>query len=416
MTKIILRILFLILAVDSFYQTPVSSQDAQSSAQTGNNASKKNFYQFYIPSVIDGSSLNPSPISNIGVDLAQSSIQMKLGTKIIPFIKKVDSTIFRGRHYRSLSKKTESKDPYGLTGFIQVTGTAADGVFTLYKTDNPALEGKVTGGLSYTFPATIWSLNRNNQKFRSKILGRNIVSKLSDTTTFRIKWISLRYQYRWNNYNIFNENETFDNLLTKSRIRGNHIMLSYNLFLQSILPDFKYKLLNSISSIGVGHAVMNNYNTLTKRDLETVRKEYFDKDSSTYKTLTETITGRLGPLVVDRGPFGLTEFFYPLHRIITEKKLPTWNVYLGFRGMWLKSQNRGMLSYYASGLYFNVKDASDKNTDPYKRKDKFSFAFVARIDEANKIGEDRIVESESDKFTFSDALNISLSAAFPLSF
>lgn len=333
----------------AFCQEPEKSIDNSKTTKDKNvrneKGANKQFFIFQIPSVINGSNLDPSPISNVSANFSESKLSFKLG-------------------FPSFYKTVKDIESVRITGFIQLSFTASNGVSTLYKSANPPLEYSLTAGISWLFGHTKWRYTTGAQK--------------GEISTQRVSWLNLIGSIGEGNYNIFDQNGAYDALVSKRNMGINSAYLSFNNYYFSRF-DLKNRLFSRIFSLGVGYAKTNNYSDL-KKAVHEDGKLVYSADSSKYQSVVTTTNGAIGNLEQFEGPSAYLEYFYPIFR---NKEYGS--IYWGSRVTVFKLFENDAVYNGNTGLYFTVKDRKMVDGDP--AKDILNIAVTVQLNQLSKLDE-----------------------------
>ncbi|MES2387061.1 MAG: hypothetical protein V4543_03585 [Bacteroidota bacterium] len=336
------------------------------------NASTENthsFYYFNIPSSINGSDIDPSPVSNIAVNITDNKISGKLG-------------------FPKLFRETAPNEEIKHTGFLKFNLKGINGT-TLFKAGKPSLEYGVSGGISRKLTHNKWSYTDEAMN--------------NATSSERVTWLGLTANLEQANFNIFDAKAAFNDILNKQMITSTSLFFSYNQYFHSDIQRFKPA--NGIWSLGLGFARANNYYGLKKRTLEEGSIVY-NADSSKYRTIAETTLGAVGPLVISQGLSAYGEYYFTLVR-----SMKNGSVYFGNRLTYLAIGSNNYLINGNTGFFFNIKDrvtGTDTTThQTTPAKDIINFSVTGQFNQLNKLNEHNYYK---DNFT------IQLQAAVPLRF
>ncbi|RZL12468.1 MAG: hypothetical protein EOO89_19525 [Pedobacter sp.] len=332
----------------------------------GTDATLVRFYYFELPSSINGSYIDPTPISNISSSFTESKLSVKLG---FPSFFKV---------------APETKD-LKWSAFIQPSFKASSGVSTLFKKGNPPMDFGLTGGISFVTSHPYWVY--------LDAAGNATTRHSSEALT----WLNLTANIEQANYNLFNPNAVYGGLLNKVSETNGGLFLSLNKYFFSELRKHRWK--SGIGSIGIGYAKTNDYAVLKKRILEEGRI-HFNEDSSAYQTVVETTAGAIGPLTVYEGLAAYVEGYLPL---IRSKKYGS--VYFGNKLTAYAIGNSSSIINGNTGFYFNIKDA--KMVDDKPAKDIVNFSITGQFNKLGDLGNDNYFDTN---------LTVLFQASVPLRF
>ncbi|PBQ34751.1 hypothetical protein CNR22_24240 [Sphingobacteriaceae bacterium] len=336
------------------------------SAQTSESPVQKDFrftpefLRFEIPSIINGSNLDPSPISNASANFAENKVSLKLG---VP----------------ALFRSAADNDNFWNTGFIQGNFKANNGVSTLYKTDNPPLEYGVSGGYSRII---------SRYHYLLVDAAGNVTN---DTSSQAVNWISIKGGLDQAKYNLITPTAGYGNMNSQRNDLLGNVFISFNRYYHSDL-NFLNRLGRGIWSAGLGYAKTNNYNTLNERTLQDGALIY-NADTTAYQTVVESKSGVIGKLETFEGITVFGEYFIPLVRRARG------GFYFGNRVTFYAVNTKKNIANGNSGFYVNLKEKGGN--------DVFSFSLIAQFNQFNRI-------EQSDYFD--KYFSVVLQAAVPLRF
>ncbi|HEX8016825.1 MAG TPA: hypothetical protein VF465_16460, partial [Flavobacterium sp.] len=188
-----------ILLLSVMYCTTVLAQDKESKdKKDATNDDTNRFYYFEIPSAINGSNLDPTPISNVSSNFTESKLSFKLG---FPFIIKDSPAEYKDITY---------------TGFIQPSFKATNGVSTLYKADSAPLEYGITSGLSMKISHHYWVFLDKDDKPTER------------RSSESIWWSNVIGSIEQGNYNLFTSTKPYGELLVKKSELNSSFYISIN--------------------------------------------------------------------------------------------------------------------------------------------------------------------------------------------
>jgi hypothetical protein len=355
------KIIFLFIVLN---YTNINAQDKESNNNIEATKDDTNrFYYFEIPSSINGSNIDPTPISNITTNFTESKLSFKLG---FPFIIKDDPKDYKDITY---------------TGFLQPSFKATNGVSTLYKADSAPLEYGITGGVSLKISHKYWVFLDKNEKLTER------------RSSESIWWAN----FIGGNYNLFTSTEPYGELLVKESELNSSFYISINNYFYSKIS--RYKISNRIFSIGVGYAKTNNYNSLKTRTFEQGVIRLNTDNASSYQSVSETISGKEGKLIVYEGISAFAELYIPLVRN------PKYGgIYFGNRVTYFSLTNDNIVNGI-TGFYFNLKDKKVDGEKP--GKDILNFSVTGQFNQLN---------NSSNPDYFNKNFSIVLQAAIPIRF
>lgn len=347
------------------------AQNVEEQSKDNKEASIKEtnrFIYFEIPSSINGSNLDPSAISNVTSNFSASKLSFKLGFPSL------------------IIEAPETKD-LTFTGFVEPSFKATNGVSTLYKAESAPFEYGLKTGVSWIVNHVYW-VEVEDGKATDKHSSENMM------------WINFVGSIEQAKLNLFADGAEFDQILTKRYETNGSFYVSFNNYFQSRFT--KKKLLNNISSIGIGYAKTNNYSSLKTRTLEE-GVQVLDENETRFQSIIESTSGRVGDLVISEGFSAFGELFIPLIR-----KRKYGSIYFGNRLTFFGIGDAENITNGVTGLYFNLKDQKLDDKNPQKSaKDILNFSVTGRFNQLNN-------SSEGDYFK--DNFTVVLQASIPLRF
>jgi hypothetical protein len=253
---------------------------------------RKEFVEFEIPSLINGSKLDPSPITNLAVDLGDERVTLKTGFQLV----------------------RSGVDGYKWTMTIAPYAQASDGVSTVFS------QGKGLSDYGFAMGVNrIWRTNYNATDAGARVINKALLEQhdsraafipegadkptldtisKGDRVSLLVQWLAVRYNMDRAGYTLFEPTGSFTTIQTDRDLALAQGYLSYNLFFESALPRYKWR--NLIASVGAGYASFSNYRQLPERELIEGTIIY-NSDSSVYRTVAETTQGREGSLKISTG-------------------------------------------------------------------------------------------------------------------
>lgn len=333
----------------------------------GTKESTNRFYYFEIPSSLNGSNLDPSPISNINANFTDSKISAKLG-------------------FPALFSDEAAGRNLSTTGFLQLNAKASNGLSTLYKSGNPPSELGASAGLSFILHQNFWVYK-----------GTEIHSSQ------RVVWLNVLGSIERANYNIFSPDEKYGGLIRRETETNGSAFLSLNYYFHSEITRYWWK--RCIASIGLGYAKANDYASLKKRTLDDGKLVY-NADSSAYQSVVETTAGAIGELTIAKGFAGFAELFIPIIKGKQSKKYGS--LYFGNRLTYYGIGNKKEIINGNTGFYITLKDKKLDATSPDKpAKDVISFSLTGQFNKLNDSGKDGYLK---------DNFSVQVQLAVPLRF
>lgn len=356
----------LLLVCSFFLLTNLHAQEKESKTPTKATIDDVNrFYYFEIPSSINGSNIDPTPISNVTSNFSESKLSFKLG---FPFIIRDSPVDYKDIKY---------------TGFLQPSFKATNGVSTLYKADSAPLEYGVSAGASIKLSHNYWVIVKDGKP-------------TTDRSSESIWWVNIIGNVEQGNYNLFTSEEVYGNLLEKRSELNSSFYVSVNHYFHTKISRFKPE--NHIFSLGAGYAKTNNYLSLKTKTLEQGIIRY-NADSTAYQSVSETTSGREGKLIIYEGLSGFAELYIPL-----KKSAKYGGVYFGNRATFFSVGNANIVNGITS-FYFNLKDKKIDGDKP--AKDILNFSVTGQFNQLN---------NSSDEDYFDKNFTVVLQAAIPIRF
>lgn len=310
---------------------------------------KKNndFLFFDIPASINGSNIDPSPISSVASDFGEKELSLKLG---FPF--GVDED-----HPRQLSS---IRNTFYVKGGI----SASDEVSTLWKVKDPKTDCSLSFGANHIQPYHYWTFKEGNRQ--NKPVG--------DTSSEVINWWSFKTNIDWGNYMLITPASGSDSMLFNRKESNSLVLLSYNRFFYSEVSRLRW--LSCIYSIGFGYGKTNNYEELDDRKFESGTIHY-NSDSSSFTSIVESTDAKVGEFKVYEGFACYGEIYFPL----TNRKNKYISVYWGTKITSYAVGARDNLINGNTGLYFNIRNQQE---DP---KDLVGFSITGQFNQMKDLGQ-----------------------------
>lgn len=383
--KLIAPLVILFMLADTTAQ-------AQELAPEKNTAKgRKDFVQFDIPSLLNGSNIDPSPTTNLAIDLGDERVTLKTGFQ--------------------LTRKGDNA--YKWTFVIAPYAQASDGVSTVFSKGEGISDYGTSLGLNWVFKRTSYRatqvgadnlnklldpMEKRQQKFAPAGEDAPTIKRVAkdDMVSMRVQWLALRSTLDRSTYTLFDTTATFAELQQDRELGLGQVFLSYNYFFQSALP--KYRLGNLIASVGLGYASMTNYKQLEERVLQEGSLVY-NSDSSAYRTIAETTDGRAGQLIVTPGMAAYVEAYKTVVQLRNEGAIR-----LGVRYTNYAPGSVNENSILSGGLFFTTKKKPDADG---KAEDAANFSLTLRLDQFQKNG---------DAGYFDQYAKVLVGAAVPLRF
>jgi len=358
----------------------------------GELRARKDFVQFAIPALINGSNIDPSPISSFALDLGEKRATLKVGGQL----------------------DRKGADAYRWTMTAAPYVGASDGVATLFaKGEGPKEYGGAVGlnfiiknrqygatqhGAELFNEHETEEVNRyNNQLLVGEAPRTATVLTQNDVVSRRVQWLALRGAFDQTGYTFFDTAATLENLKSKENLGTGQLLLSYNFFFQSVLK--RYRSGNVLFSLGAGPGTFNNAKALDEVELSQQQVVY-SADSTAQGVLTSTSKGRIGPLKRSEGLCVYGEIYWA-----------AWNgpyggaARLGARYTHYAPGASDESCLLSGGLFVTTKKApTDGQT---MGADAMNFAFVLKLDQ---------FQLRNEPGYFKKFSGVQLSAAIPLRF
>jgi hypothetical protein len=289
---------------------------------TATLAQTNDLIYFNIPAAINGSNIDPTPVSSISSDFTEKELALKIG---FPF--KDENLNFKNHQATN-------------TWYLAASASASDGISTLWKPNKPSTEYGLSFGYNHIRPYMLWTFTTSGER-----------------ATERMNWFSLKSNINWAKYNLFTPDNEFDNILFERRETNGYAYVSFNRYFFSTKRKFRW--LSCIYSVGAGYAKTNNYSSLEDRTYQIGSKGKYNADTSMYQNVVETTDGKEGDFLVYEGFTAYGEAYFPLTNLDNQKI----SIYLG-----------GQLTYFAigssrsivnanTGFYFNIKNQQTDSKD-----------------------------------------------------
>jgi len=352
------------------------------------NKDTKDFLFFNIPTFLNGSNLDPSPVANASVDLSGEELRLKLGipgmfkrTTKWSNVKWFTATISPYTSSKDKKSKLYSKGSWTGTYGVDVGANVIPIHWKWTATD--------TGAYFYEQ----WSKGR---------LARNIDAVHRDTIRSgdRVSefagWFSARGNLEQKEYQLFFPGMPFDALAQKRTLGLGRGYASVSFYFHSILERKRWW--NWMASCGYGTGSFTNYLTLSERTLQEGAVVY-NADSSAVRMISETTSGRVGPMVISTGPVAYVEAYK------TIAFFGHGEVRLGGRYDMMGMGTNNFNTRMAPGAFINVKKPAKKPGD--EPSDVVNVAIIFQMDQ---------FQLEHNEEYWDKYATLSVAAAFPLRF
>ncbi|MBK9765170.1 MAG: hypothetical protein IPO87_17970 [Flavobacteriales bacterium] len=264
---------------------------------TGADAAR--FLFFTIPNFLNGSSIDPSPVSNVSVDMANEELRLKLGFPAL--FKRYKVWRERDVITWSVSPYTKAnKDPKS-TLFSKGSWTGVYGVDVGLNIVPRHIKWIATdAGVRHYHK---WSLDRVENGV-DDTLRKDL--KPGDRVSELIGWVSLRGNLEQKEYTLFYPGSAYSDLKDVRTLGLGRGYVSLNGFFHSILKSKRWW--NMMGGAGIGTGSFTNYTTLPERTLQEGAIVY-NADSSAVRIVSEATAGRSGPMVISTGTVAFLEYY-----------------------------------------------------------------------------------------------------------
>jgi hypothetical protein len=380
------RICILIGLLLSTFLARAQSQDGVEKATA---KEKKEFVYFKIPVLINGSNIDPSPVTNLSVDLTGEELRLKVG---FPGTFKGNNTWNKGQWFTaSLSPYTSSKDKES-TLFSKGSWTGTRGIDGGINILPYHIKWNATAEGAEAYEE--WS----NTRVKTKVDAvRRDTLHAGDRTTELVVWVAGRGNLERKEYTVFSPGSPFDALMDKRSLSLARGYGSINVFYHSALRWKRWG--NFIASAGYGKGSFTNYTTLAERTLQEGAVVY-NADSSNVRIISEETAGRVGPMVVTEGPVSYLEGYKTVAFLGSSGEIR-----LGVRYDMMGMGTSNFNTRLAPGIFINAKKPNEKKGEP--PVDIVNVAIIFQMDQ---------FQLDRDKEYWDNYATLSVSAAFPLRF
>lgn len=379
----------MIIMIMQLLSTPIVGQELAKAPADARD--RKNFLEFEIPALINGSKIDPSPITNLAMDLGDKRVSLKTGFQL----------------------DRKGTDAYRWTFTAAPYAQASDGISSVFSKGEGISDFGFALGLNWVFKRTNFLATEVGAEELNKRLGlvqerldartpmgenaapRKIVKK-DDLVSLRVHWLAVRYSMDRCISTVFDSSAAFAYMQQDRELALGQAYLSYNYFFQSTLP--KYRLWNMIASVGIGYASFSNYKQLAERELLQGAVVY-NTDSSSVRIISEKTDGRSGRLKVTTGLTAYAEFYKTVVQLSHSGAIRLGARYTHF-GLGTDEEN----SILSGGFFITTKK---KPNEDGKSEDAANFSISIQLDQFQKNG---------DADYFDRNAKIMLGAAIPLRF
>lgn len=355
---------------------------------TGADATR--FLFFTIPNFLNGSNIDPSPVSNVGVDIANEELRLKLGFPAL--FKRYKDWRERDVVTWTVSPYTKANKDQKSTLFTKGSWSGVYGVDVALNVVPRHIKWVATdAGVSRYHQ---WSLDRVKKGF-DDTLRKEL--KPGDRVSELIGWLSFRGSLEQKEYTLFYPGNAYSDLMDVRALGLGRGYVSVNGFFNSILKSKRWW--NMMGGAGIGVGSFTNYTSLPERTLQEGAIVY-NADSSSVRIVSQATAGRLGPMVISTGTVAYLEYYKTVAFFGYGGELR-----LGCRydvmGMGTANDNTRL----APGVFINAKKPGKKPSDP--PVDIVNVAFIFQMDQ---------FQLEHNKEYWDKYATLSVSAAFPLRF
>lgn len=348
----------------------------------------KRFLFFTIPTLLNGSNMDPSPVSNASVDLTTEELRLKLG---IPGTFRV--------------KNEWKKDQFWTASISPFASAGKEKKASLLNRGSWAANYGVDVGINIVPPHRTWVACQagvdDYAAWTAKRDERGVHPDNLDTIqrgqriSEAVWWLAFRGTLESKEFTMFQPGSAFADLVSTRTLGLGRGYIAGNFFFHSALRRKRW--FNWMASGGIGQGSFTNYSALAERTLHEGTIVY-NKDS-TARMVAETKNGRIGPLKVTTGLLAFVEAYKTV-------------AFLGFGGeirvggrldlMGIGTEDHN--SRLAPGIFINAKKPG-KGGDP--PADVVNVALIFQMDQ---------FQMKKDKEYWETNAALSISAAFPLRF
>jgi len=288
-----------------------------------------------VPSIINGSNFSPFE-SNVSLNPSQSDIAVKICL--------LSQDSFHTGNIKKLARQ--------FSGYANFDIKASNGVATLFNSASPPANFSFDLGVSKLFKNR--ALNDKNQKV---VWG----------------WMNLTGNMNYGNYNIINQNASYNTLILKQTSKNGGIFLSMNTdFLRVgksnwVHSNSWHKNHSLFVSIKTGYEWTDNYANLPQVNANSVQNSFLSTNGTQYQTLSTSVAGAEGVLRHYGGAYFDFEMYYNLNPKTLGKKNQYRNdsaprrssidMYLGYieSNYWASDSTFQHINF---GLFINVNGGS----------------------------------------------------------
>lgn len=355
---------------------------------TGEDVSRFAFLN--IPTFLNGSNIDPSPVSNASLDLANEELRLKFGFPSL--FKRYKPWTRREQVTATLSPYTAASKQGKATLFSSGSWTGVYGLDIGLNVIPRHIKWVATQVGADAYNA--WSDER--LKLRIDDVPRKAIEK-GQSVSELIGWVSFRMNMEQKEYTLFFPGSGYDDLLAKRTLGLGRGYASFNFMFHSILKGKRWW--NWLASAGYGKGSFTNYLLLPERTLQQGTLVNNTANSST-RLISEPIVGRVGPMLIYTGPVAYVEGYKTVFFFGHAGEVRVGARY-DFVGMGTANFNTSL----APGFFINAKKPGKKPDD-----DAVDIANVAIIFQMDQF------QLEHNKDYWDKYATLTVSAAFPLRF
>ncbi len=342
-----------------------------------------------LPVYLNGSNIDPSPVSNLSVDLAGQELRVKIG---------FPGTFKHTTKWKNVRWFTASLSPYT---------SSKDQKSTLYSKGSWTGTLGVDAGVNFIPVHMKWTATEAGVKAYEKWSRERVKQGVDDTLRKAIKvnelvsdlvgWFALRGNVERKVYQLFYPGSAFADLSDKRRLGLGRGYVSVNMAFTSNLQSKRWW--TWLLSAGYGKGSFTNYLTLPERTLQEGAVVY-NADSSAVRIISEETAGRVGPMVLTEGNVAYVEayksvFFFRF----------AGDIRLGARFDWMAIGTEQENTRFAPGIFINVKKPGKKAGD--EPVDAVNVALIYQMDQ---------FQLEHNEDYWNTHASLMVNAAFPLRF
>lgn len=365
------------------------SDTALKRISTDTTENTKRFLYFTIPALLNGSNMDPSPLSNASVDLSTEELRLKLG---------LPGTFKSGNQWKKGQWWTASLSPFVSSNKEKKASLLSKGAW--------AANYGVDFGFNIIPPHRTWIAcpegvedykDWTESRAERGVHESNLDTiREGDRVSEAVWWYALRGSLEQKEYTLFYPGSSFDGLVDKRKLGLGRGYASINYFFHSELR--KHRWWNWMGSAGVGTGSFTNYTTLTERTLHEGSVVY-NGDGTTTRMITQTTSGRLGPLTVTSGVLAFAEAYKTVAFLGSGGAVRVGGRY-DMIGLGTDEYNTRL----APGIFINAKKPGKDGEPP---SDVVNVAIIYQMDQ---------FQMTKTREYWQDHTGLSISAAFPFRF